>query len=154
MKNIRKIFFILGMLVFCINAWSVPIHDEMELIQTIKNLHVDFNYFNDVKEYLGVHCDTLQNKDVIKSTLKNQLALMRLSNGKRYLLSNVLWGMCTAVGIICFGNAVSTQHKDGKEVPLALFGLANLGVASFLFCYEIMPEIVKIVKLEILTESI
>lgn len=71
MKNlylsIATIFVFASTLTLC-----VPIHDEDELIVTIKKLHEEFRYFDDIKEYINVHCDELKNKEIIKSLIKNQ----------------------------------------------------------------------------------
>lgn len=75
---------------FCVDIYCVPIHDEAELIGTIKKLHEDFRHFNDVLEYINLHCESLQDRKKIKSVIKNQIAQFRNDLDSR--VGSETWG--------------------------------------------------------------
>ena len=150
MKNlylsIATIFVFASTLTLC-----VPIHDEDELIVTIKKLHEEFRYFDDIKEYINVHCDELKNKEIIKSLIKNQKSrIVEKSDIRPSLIGWSSLAIAELLTLETMMNFEQTWETKSKKMAVVL-GLFLLFQYTF-WVYDI-PHLAKIFKLEALHES-
>lgn len=128
---------------------TVPIHDEVELVETIKKLHNDFTLYNDVLEYMNSHCESFQHRKKIKSVIKNQIAQFRND-----LDNNVVSGMCQCFGLAFLGAVLCGNSPEHEESVGAKFcGISCMVGACILFWRTIVETGNKIYKLEILRKS-
>lgn len=150
MKNIYlyiSVIFILQAL----PLFAVTIRDEDELIVTIKKLHEEFCYYDDIKNYINEHCAELKNKDVIKSLIKNQRSQIA---DKMNMLPSLVGLSSLMIGFILGAVAdMNSQMSQELRSKMRMTSLSLLVLFQYTFWNYDFPVFAKLLKLDALHES-
>lgn len=151
MKILSKYTIFFVVMLQSLSLFSVPIHDEDELIVTIKKLHEKFRYYDDVKEYINEHCHELKNKEVIRSLIKNQK--LRVAEKVHVLPSLVGWGSFFVGALIAVDACNDSQITEEVWSKKMKVSMGLLILFQYMFWMYDFPRLSKIIKMQELLES-